>query len=455
MSAQTIDGVKVDNYKISRSGDDLVVTTQLDLAELSVPNNRAVLITPILTDGNHVQTLSSVGLYGRRRYIVYDRNNALGLTGEGETVYKASEAPQVINYKDVIPFESWMDGADLILKRRDYGCCQNLLAEQNQPLGSFGIPTFTPAFAYAQPEVETRKARSLEGSAFVDFVVDKTDIRPSYRNNTVELGKIRATIDSVRNDSDIKITSLSIKGFASPEGRYSHNADLAKGRTAALKEYVRNLYSFSDDFIKTSYEPEDWEGLRKAVVDMNIENKDGILEIIDSNLEPDAKDAKIKSKYPTQYSYLLKNVYPALRHSDYKVEYEIRGFQDVKEIAEIYKTQPQKLSLNELYMLAGQYDPGSEEYNDIFETAVKLYSGDETANLNAANAALQRGDYVYAEKYLKKAGNSAAAEYTRGTYQALKGNYDDALTYFKSAQSKGESRAADAISQIENIKKFL
>ena len=55
------------------------------------------------------------------------------------------------------------------------------------------------------------------------------------------------------------ITSLSIKGYASPEGPYANNERLAKGRTEALVDYVRNLYSFPAGLATTSWEAEDWQ----------------------------------------------------------------------------------------------------------------------------------------------------------------------------------------------------
>jgi outer membrane protein OmpA-like peptidoglycan-associated protein len=113
-----------------------------------------------------------------------------------------------------------------------------------------------------RPNAEVVKSREIKGSAFIDFPVNQVVIYPDYRSNSAELEKIMATINSVREDKDVSITSLSIKGFASPEGTYQHNTYLAKERTAALMNYVQNLYHFAPSIVKTNYEPEDWMGLR-------------------------------------------------------------------------------------------------------------------------------------------------------------------------------------------------
>lgn len=100
----------------------------------------------------------------------------------------------------------------------------------------------------------------------------------------------------------------------------------------------------------------------------------------------------IKSTYPEDYQFLLKNVYPGLRHSDYVVQYVVRTYTSAEEIRRIMKTQPQKLSLRELYLATRDLEPGSDEYNETFEIAVRMFPGDEVANLNAANAAMAKGD---------------------------------------------------------------
>ena len=100
----------------------------------------------------------------------------------------------------------------------------------------------------------------------------------------------------------------------------------------------------------------------------------------------------MKKRYPSDYAYLYRNVYPGLRHSDYAVQYHVRTYTDVAEIRKLMTTEPQKLSLQELYLVALDCVPGSDEYNEVFAIAVRMFPNDETANLNAANMAMELGD---------------------------------------------------------------
>lgn len=451
LEAQTlVDGVTVRGLEIERNGEYLVVDMTVDLSALEVDGNRAVLLTPRLVRENDSIDLPSIGIYGRKRYYFYVRNGASMLTGADEKSYKASQKPDSVVYHHILPYRKWMSASVLSMHRSDYGCCNTLLAEQDGMLGRYTeTEAFFPELVYVRPEAEAEKHRSLEGSAFIDFPVNKTVIYPDYRRNVAELGKIQATIDSVQNDKDITITSVLLKGYASPESPYSHNKKLAMGRTAALKEHIQQLYKFDDNVITTEYEPEDWAGLRRYVEQSNVNHREGILAVIDSPLEPDAREAKIKRDYPAEYRFLLQNCYPALRHTDYRIAYDVRRYSNADEIKRVMQTKPQNLSLNEFYLVAGGLEPGTEEFAEVFETAVRMYPNDETANLNAANAAMRRNDLMGAARYLDKAGNGPEAVYARGVHAYLTEDYVKAEQYLKSAKAQGITQA-DAV--LERLK---
>lgn len=443
-----VENVSVYDLQIDRNGKYIAVNMKLDLHALDVDAKRAVLLTPRLVNGNDSLDLPSVGIYGRRRYFFYIRNGESMLTGKDEQSFKVSEKPDTISYHHLVSYDNWMNGADLSLHRSDYGCCNTVLAEQRGILGHHA-ETFFPELVYIRPQAESVKSRSLEGAAFIDFPVNQTVIDPSYRHNTTELGKIQATIDSVRNDIDISITSVWLKGYASPESPYAHNKELAIGRTEALKRYIQQLYKFEEGIIITDHEPEDWIGLRRYVESSNLEHRSKILALIDNNMDPDTKELQIKQGYPAEYQFLLQHCYPALRHTDYRIAYDIRSYSDIEEIKRIMRERPQKLGLNEFYLAAQEYEPGTDEFTEVFETAVRMFPNDTIANLNAANAAMRRGDNTGAFRYLERAGNSREAIYARGSLAVRMKDYETARKYLNEAKALGLKQAAITLSQLE------
>lgn len=447
-----IPGISIGNFNMNRSGKYFTVEMNVDLTALDVDANRAVLLTPRLVNGADSLDLPSIGIYGRRRYYYYVRNGISTISGGAEKSFQASKKPEQLEYNNLILYEEWMNGATLTIHRSDWGCCQTILAQYEGELGRHH-EAFFPELVFVQPKAEVMKSRSLSGSAYIDFPVNQTVIYPDYRRNTVELGKIQATIDSVRNDKDVTITSVWLKGYASPESPYKHNTELAIGRTAALKKHIGQLYHFADDIIQTDYEPEDWGGLRRYVEQSNIDHRAEILALIDSDMEPDAKEAKIKRTYPEEYRFMLQNFYPALRHTDYRIDYNIRTFSEADEIKHIMAEQPQKLSLNEFYLVAGKYEPGTDEFTDVFQTAVRMFPNDETANLNAANAAIRRDEFGAARRYLDKAGDSAEAVYARGALAVREGDYDTARRYLDKAKEMGLEQADRTLDELNKRRK--
>lgn len=442
------DSARVKALKVDRSTDRLLVTMTIDADDLGRKTNRESWLTPVLsTPEGDTLRLPSVMVGGHNRYY-----RALRV-GETAPLYRGG----MIDYSANVPYQQWMQSADLSLQRKETGCCGSDTLLTVVPLRQldFRPRVFTPQFAYVAPTAEAVKSRELSGRAFVDFPVNRTEIYPEYRGNIAELAKIRAGIDSVRLDPDVTVDGITLKGYASPEGPWNNNVCLAKGRTAALRTYVEGLYDFASSVYSTAYEPEDWEGLIAWLRSNTIENRDALLAIAtDNSIEPDARDARLKRSFPAQYAYLLREVYPALRHTDYTIAYTIRSYTDPQEILGLVRTKPQNLNLNEFFLAAKAVEPGSEEYDYIFETAARMYPDSEVANLNAANAAMQQGAYDNAERYLDKAGDGADAIYARGILEALRGNYAAARPLFEQAARLHVADAPAALKQIEEIEAF-
>lgn len=436
--------VAVRDFAAQRDGSRLNLSFILDLAKLPKGINNETRLTPVIRTAGDSVVLRSVTVAGRNRIIQAERTGSIN---DAQTTFYPAGKTTRIPYDASVAWEDWMQDADIDLRLENVGCCESRRTLADRPMASLdmGPRTFEVALEYVTPVEERLKLRQQKGEAYIDFVVNKTNILPDFRNNPVELRKIRATIDSVKSDPDTKITKLTITGYASPEGSYANNERLAKGRTEALAEYVRRLYTFPKDLMKTAWVAEDWAGLRRRVEGSSLSHKKEILAVIDSSLEPDAKDRKLRADFPSDYQYMLANFYPALRHSDYAVEFEVRKYTDPAEIAKVFAKNPSRLSLRELFIYAETLDPKSKEYADVFYTAARMYPEDQTANLNAGNSALASGDLSLAETYLSKAGETPQAQYARGVLAAKKGDYLKASTYFAAAARGGiDTKEAEA-----------
>lgn len=439
-------GAAVRDAEISKERDSVVIAMDIDLSDMKVGRNRSVVVAPLLYAGEEWKWLPAVEVMGRTRYLYYQRNEeSLYAEQPYRVVRHKKDEPQTVNYRITLPYESWMDRAELALTEDACGCGE--VEKGSRTVLTQANLVFTPRLAYITPQAETRKARSLSGEAFLDFPVNRTEIHPDYRRNATELRKIRATIDTIRADKDFSITQITLKGYASPEGSQESNRRLAEGRTNALKKYLVNEYGISAGLFRAEPGGENWAGLHKYVEESGLKEKDAILSLMDGEGDVDQKERNIRARYPQAYRNLLEDCYPALRRTDYTVDYTIRGF-NVDEAKEVIKTRPQNLSLQEMFAVAQTYEPGSEDFNRVFDVAVRMYPDDETANLNAANALLERKEAEQALRYLEKAGDTPQADNARGVAMILLERYDEAEQYLQRAAQAGVSEAEKNLEYI-------
>lgn len=528
-------GNKTDSY-ITVDIDDIAVDStlmtvdlSLDFSNVKMSRNVETVYTPMFVNGSDTVKMQSFAVTGRYRMYSNRRNSYL----HPLTFYKG-ELADPENYNNIPGFkflpvvnepgtrqsgkgyykvelttslQEWMREAVFTIDLETLGC-GNCIKDnpngidyyalaQTDLVDKYETSNYMPEFLMITPVAEATKTREIAARAYIDFPVNQTVIYPNYRRNPTELAKIRATIDSIRTDKDITVTSLHISGTASPEGGYQNNVRLASGRTEALKNYVQGLYRFPAGFITTSFEPVDWQGLAEFLMgspsdsirmeqlanvpggyhygkrdytigeggtkfqyrnflENILPNRYEILAIVNSDIEPWARNNKIKTTYPDQYQWLLENVYPALRHSDYRIRFDIKSFTELSEILDVMRDSPTKLSVAELFTVASSEPVGSDLYNRAFDLAVTLYPEDTTANLNAAVNAMRRNDLIAAEYFLLRAGNTPEADYARATLKLLQGDKEGALeayrALFQSPSDLVSKKAFEAFDGLQDKK---
>lgn len=450
--------IKVNNWQVVTTDGKTVLTAEFILDSLEVASNRFRAFTPVLVsrDSTQRQRMKSLLVTGRRQEIVFQRDGVDGFYADNsERVRRLVGQPQTYSYADAVDRQDWHSGADLWLECdlcgcgdvKDFGQAYLGTLQAPDPYDLIRLADIVPAAA--------KKERSLHGTAYITFVVNKWDMNPDYMNNRRELRKITDTLDVMVADPNVSVRQVKIHGWASPESPYEHNKMLAENRAKSLTEYVKQQYNLpAEVFAPAEATPENWLGLRRAVEEMDesiLPHKQQILAIIgDMSLQPDPKEQKIKKLYPAEYRYLLQNVYPGLRRSDYEISFNFSDF-TLEQAKEIYKKKPYQLSLREMWDVAQTLEPNSPEYNLMMQTAVNYYPDDPQALLNLANVAIRQKDLLKAESLLERAGDSAEALNSRAVIAIIQKRYDDAERLLQQAAAKGldVSKNLEAISILK------
>lgn len=447
----TASGVMVVNAKAAVQNDSLYVDMNMDLAKVNIKSKDGVILTPVIQSPQQSLELPAVFVGGRNKYKAFNRKQAFG---GNEVVFVSLRAKDdetsVINYTYPLPYEPWMENASLLLREEIYGCADCRKSQNDiSLLANIDLMVRPLLVTYIVPPVEKVKNRNLSGKAFLDFQVNKAVILPDFRNNPSELRKIRDVVMEVKDNKYATVSSIDLTGYASPEGPYELNEKLSKERSFALKDYLQNTYGFKTDLFNVSWKGEDWEGLKKQIETSDLKEKPELLDIINSSVSDAARDLAVKKlARGTVYKTLLNEYYPSLRRVEYKLNYVVKSF-TLEESVEIFKTAPAQLSLNELFMIAGKYDKGSKEFNDVFDVAVRIYPLDPVANINAAATELEKGDAKQAHRFLDKYADNPQAWNNIGVMYLMEGDYAQAAEFLQKALKVNKEEALYNLQQLK------
>ena len=460
--------IGIEPVRLEQSGDFLYIDMNFILKDVKVRTAHGVDFIPQLVAPANTYNLPKVSVKGKDEYLAYERRLSLMSPKEKRKhvapylVKKSNKRTNdTIRYRYVLPYESWMADAKLNVQRDECGCGESTLMSVQPVIDQVTLERIlspyivNPHFAYVEPKVEVVKSREIQAECFLDFDVNKINIRPEYMNNPRELAKIRVMIDDLKLDPSIKVNRLDIIGYASPEGTLATNKRLSEGRAMALRDYLASRYDFPRNQYHIIFGGENWDGLIDALETLDMDYKNEVLDIIqDIPIEKGRETKLMQLRGGVPYRYLLKNVFPSLRVAICKVNYDIKNF-NVDEAKEVIKRRPQNLSLNEMFLVANTYPKGSQEFIDVFETAVRMYPDSEIANMNAATAALSRNDLISAERYLKKMESQEYwPEYNNamGILTLLKGDYELAEEYLNKARELGLDVATDNLEELAKKK---
>lgn len=448
------DAIIISDATLWQEGNSLYINMLIDVSNLKLDKNRMLTLTPVLTGAQNNIPLEEIIINGKRRQKAYLRARALN---RNAGLQMPNGQTDIINYRQVLPYQPWMENAVLVLDENLCGCAGHR-EELNQELITDQVSTelkrlsnMAPVVAYIQPTVEIIKARSEQYEAHLDFPVNKSVILTDFMNNHTELMNIRSLFAKIQNDKNLTVNSISIEGFASPEGPLSVNEQLSKSRAEALKSYLSTSEKIPAQLYKVSFGGENWNGLVKALEASAMKEKDTFVKIIKNTTDDVHRKQEImRVDGGAPYRMMLKELYPPLRKVDCRIDYTVVNF-DVSQGRVVFKEQPKHLSLNEMYQVANSYPKGSDDFFNVFDVAVRMYPNDEVANLNAASISLTKKELKSARKYMEKA-NKQTAEYENnlGVLYLLEGDVQQAIPMFSRAAQKGNKAALENLEQLES-----
>lgn len=155
----------------------------------------------------------------------------------------------------------------------------------------------------------------------VRYQINLAKLAPSLDNNTNQLDRLGSFVDRLMRDTSMRVKSVTITGYASPDGSVAFNEALARKRAQDFKNYVDRKYDLSKRYDVTLHSvAEDWEMCRALVAQSSIPDKQTVLNIIDSSRSIEAKEQALK-KLPPVWNYMKQHILPPIRRVELTIDY--------------------------------------------------------------------------------------------------------------------------------------
>ena len=282
--------------------------------------------------------------------------------------------------------------------------------------------------AWIEPEFVVRpKVRQGSGTARLQFVINKYDIRPELGNNRAELERMVADLEPVLNDSLATLTSLSIYGMASADGPYPFNDALAQRRAREAKRWLIARLGPDSGLqgqIETGSRPEGWWPVYEAMRRDGHPDSLAVRRILETYTEgnDDRQEYHIRrlACWPDiRAKYLQKD-----RMVEYVYTYTLRSFTDDAEMLRLYETRPDAFNEDELLRVAYLVRDDEEKMMDVYRTIQHYFPRNEVAANNLAVLHLRRGETDKAREALALPG-----QYSPETLNTLAASYVYANDY--------------------------
>ena len=315
-------GINVDVLEFRKQDNFLILNAKIEMNAATVTRYQGLTITFGIETPDSLLLLPTFTVLGRNREAVitrfFENRNIDYLPFEVEPKSDTS-----FLYSVKIPYREWFDNARLSV-RHEVGSYRGHNVVTHFRMSDRVEREIAPLEVTKIIVAEEREPLVAQPTAQVGFLVDCIVINPALFDNARELTAIEQAIRTVTNNPDAALLRIHLKGFASPEYRYEHNHRLARNRTLALKQHIKNQFNLPDNVFRISYVAEDWHGLVEMMQDVDVPHKNEVLEIINTVGIFDGREEKLRAlENGVPFRYMLDNLFPALRRTEFKIEYTI------------------------------------------------------------------------------------------------------------------------------------
>ena len=170
---------------------------------------------------------------------------------------------------------------------------------------------------------------SVQQKYTIRFIVDRYSLERGFADNASNLDSLVNWLNAA-SDGAVRISKITIRAAASPEGPHKYNVDLARRRAESVRDYILAKTGIDASLISLNPVGPDYEGLRKLADTTAFQHRDEVIDILDNTPLYIYRDGKIVDGKKKQlmdlrggrpWNWMLSNLYPILRRTEVAIDY--------------------------------------------------------------------------------------------------------------------------------------
>jgi len=422
---------KVTPNPLEMHGDSVKISVSGSLPVKGIKKKVKVDITPMLGSTE----LESFTIQGEK------------VSGNGTVIkYKSNGS---FKYSTVVAYKPEFETADLMVTGKVYkGKKEKKDKFPDTKIGDATIitpylvnKTFRVIFAKDNFVRTTQQSYSAK----INFDKAKAIVKPNELKDK-DIVDYSKWLTAAQTNPKIAIKSVSIEGYASPEGEETVNNPLSDERAKATQAAVIELAKKANNTVvqSTSFnligKGEDITGFENEMGKTSFpqDKKDQVVRVLKS-FSPEER-AQGMADMAKIFTELEKAVFPVLRRADIITNYDLTGYSD-EELKALAKSSPDSLKLEELLFTATLVSDWNEKLR-IYQVAQKNFPNDYRTHNNVGAVLFLQGKYSEAKTNFEKANslNSAdkLSQNNLGAVAGVNGDRKKARELFKKASGAGD-----------------
>ncbi len=413
-------------------GDSVRIKVDITFPEKGINKKAAAEIVPMY--GTHA--LKPLRVQGEKA------------TGNGEVIqYKAGGT---ITYTDVIAYSPDMEACELKATGKIYKGTKEKGEIPETKIADATIITpllVNKDFKVIIAKDEFQRVTEEEFTAVINYDKGKSVVKSKELKDD-DIKAYEAFLANAQTDAKVEIKTVNITGYASPEGEEDKNNTLSTDRANSAKEAsVKVAKNAKNDTIQTDGmynlkgSGEDYDGFKIALekdTEMNEDDKNLVLRVLETISNSADREQAMRDMGKT-FTYLDKNIFPALRRAEIVTVYDQTGYSD-EELKALSVSNPDTLTVEELLFTATLTDDLNEKLR--LYTIVENNFPDDYRGPNNVGAILYMQNKVAdAKAKFEKANgiqDNPVSKNNLGAIAGLDGDRTKAMDLFNEANGSGD-----------------